>query len=91
LGHNSSSFYSGYEIGSSFFCLAGLELWSSYIAWNNRYVPLSPAIGWDGVSQTIWPGWSWSVLPLISASQVARVIGMSHGNLDKISLICSPL
>jgi hypothetical protein len=31
------------------------------------------------VSQTICPGWSWTVILLISASWVARIIGVSHG------------
>jgi hypothetical protein len=31
-----------------------------------------------GVSRTICPGWLWSVILLSSASQVARITGVSH-------------
>jgi hypothetical protein len=32
----------------------------------------------DRVSRTICPGWLWTMILLISASWVARIIGMSH-------------
>jgi hypothetical protein len=32
----------------------------------------------DGVSRTICPGWSWIMIFLISASQVARITDLSH-------------
>jgi hypothetical protein len=32
----------------------------------------------DGVFQSICPGWSWNVIPTISASQLSRIIGMSN-------------
>jgi hypothetical protein len=45
----------------------------------DRSVPLHPAfIGWHGASQTFCLGWPWTAVLLISASQVARVIGLSH-------------
>jgi hypothetical protein len=31
-----------------------------------------------GVSQTVCPGWPWTTILLVSASQVTRIIGMSH-------------
>jgi hypothetical protein len=33
---------------------------------------------WDRVLQTICPGWLWTIIFLISASWVARIIGVSH-------------
>jgi hypothetical protein len=55
-----------------------LLIWASHIAWHGRCMPPCPAIGWDGVSRTICPEpWSFP----ISASQVARIIGMSHLHL----------
>jgi hypothetical protein len=33
---------------------------------------------WDRLSRAICPGWLWTVVLLISAFQVARIIGMSH-------------
>jgi hypothetical protein len=33
---------------------------------------------WDRVSWTIYPGWLWTVILLISASWVARITGVSH-------------
>jgi hypothetical protein len=33
---------------------------------------------WDRVSQTICPGWLWTVVLLISASWVARITGVRH-------------
>jgi hypothetical protein len=35
-------------------------------------VPPCPAISWDGVLITFCPGWPWTTIFLISASQVAR-------------------
>jgi hypothetical protein len=35
-------------------------------------------IDWDGVSLTFFPGWSWTKVLPISASQVARIIGVSY-------------
>jgi hypothetical protein len=35
----------------------------------------------DGFSQNIYPGWSQTLILLISASQVARITGMSHWHL----------
>jgi hypothetical protein len=32
----------------------------------------------DGVSWTIYPGWPWTLILPISASQVARITGVSH-------------
>jgi hypothetical protein len=41
---------------------------------------------WDGgVSQTICPGWLQTTILLISASWVARIIGMSHQCLVRIN------
>jgi hypothetical protein len=34
----------------------------SYVVWVDRYMSLHPAIGWDGVLQTICPGWPWTVI-----------------------------
>jgi hypothetical protein len=33
-----------------------------------------------GVSHTICPGWPWTLILLISASQVPRTVGLSHGH-----------
>jgi hypothetical protein len=35
----------------------------------------------DGVSRTIFPSWSQTLILLISASQVAKIKGMSHQHL----------
>jgi hypothetical protein len=34
-----------------------------------------------GVSWTVFPGWPWIVILLISTSQVARITAMSHPHL----------
>jgi hypothetical protein len=39
---------------------------------------LHSVIDWNGVSQTFSLDWPWSVIPLISISQVGRIIGLSH-------------
>jgi hypothetical protein len=36
---------------------------------------------WDRVSETICLGWLWTMILPISASWVARIIGVSHGSL----------
>jgi hypothetical protein len=38
---------------------------------------------WDGVLRTIWPGWLWTTILLISASWVAGITGVSHWFLAK--------
>jgi hypothetical protein len=44
------------------------------LTWGNeRYMLLHPAIGIDGVSQTFCLGRTWTMILLISASQVARI------------------
>jgi hypothetical protein len=40
-----------------------------------------PAMSWDRVSKTFCLGWPWSLILLISTSQVAGSIGMNHQHL----------
>jgi hypothetical protein len=47
-------------------------------SWEDRLLPLCPIIGWDGVLQTFGPGWPQTVMLPFSASQVARIIGLSY-------------
>jgi hypothetical protein len=47
-------------------------------SWNDRHTLPHPTIGWDGVLQTFCPGWPPTAIVLISASWVARMIGVSH-------------
>jgi hypothetical protein len=47
-------------------------------SWDDRHVPPCPPIGWDGVFRTFCPNWPWNAILLISASQVARITGVSH-------------
>jgi hypothetical protein len=67
------------------FAQAGLEchlhIFASHDSWDDRCAPPHPAVGWDGVSQTICPGWPQTLILLTSASQIARIIGMSHWHL----------
>jgi hypothetical protein len=35
---------------------------------------------WDRVSGTVCPGWQQTAILLTSASQVARITGVSHGH-----------
>jgi hypothetical protein len=42
-----------------------------------------------GVLQTICLGWPWTKILLISASQVAKITGMSHWHQAKIVGFCS--
>jgi hypothetical protein len=51
------------------------------------YMPLWLAIGWDRVSQTFSLGW---ILP-ISASQVARIIGLNHRAKPQLCLFLNML
>jgi hypothetical protein len=41
--------------------------------------PFYPGYFGDGVLQTIYPGWPGTEILLVSASQVARITGMSQG------------
>jgi hypothetical protein len=45
-----------------------------------------PAISWDGVSWACCPGWSWTMIFLISTSQVGRITGLSQGTWPCLSL-----
>jgi hypothetical protein len=42
------------------------------------YAPVHFALAIDIVLQTIFPGWSQTMIPLTLTSQVARILGMSH-------------
>jgi hypothetical protein len=46
--------------------------------WSLFELPSCDEIFWDRVSQSVSPGWLWTVSLLISTSWVARIIGMSH-------------
>jgi hypothetical protein len=46
--------------------------------WDDRHVPLHPAISWDGVSWTVCLGWPQTVILLIYTSQIARIIALSQ-------------
>jgi hypothetical protein len=51
---------------------------ASHVAWDDRCASLHPAIGWDEVSWTPCLDWSLTTILPNSASQVARITGMSH-------------
>jgi hypothetical protein len=58
----------------SYFCLSCP--WTTLpCSWNDRCFQL---VDWDGVSQTICLHWHQTVILLISASWVGRIISMSH-------------
>jgi hypothetical protein len=59
-----------------FFAVPGLEL-RAYIL-SQSTSPFLWWIFWDRVSRTIFPGWLWTTVLLISASWVAKIIGVSH-------------
>jgi hypothetical protein len=69
-------------VRSCFLVWANLDhdplIYASHCSWNDRQSPLYLAIGWDRVSWTICPGWPWTVILLISASQVARITCVRH-------------
>jgi hypothetical protein len=49
---------------------------------------LCQAIDWDGVLRTVCPGWPWTLILPISASQAARITGMSHQCLADFFYFC---
>jgi hypothetical protein len=59
-------------------CKEGIPLLELYLHSNNIQFG-------DGVLWTICSGWSQTTVLLISASQVARITGMSHGCPDELS------
>jgi hypothetical protein len=61
--------------------LSILLISASCVAWDDRCVPLHPAIGWDGVLRTSFLGWPRTVILPVSVSQVDRITGVSHGCL----------
>jgi hypothetical protein len=67
---------------ANIFAWAGLEQWSSQSqppGSLGSQAPLCPAIGWNGVLQTLFClGWHPTVILLISASQWARITDTSH-------------
>jgi hypothetical protein len=66
----------------SHLCLANLDcnpIYTFYIAVmtdSGHHAQLFA--GWDGISHTVCPGWSQTMIPTISASQVARIAGVGH-------------
>jgi hypothetical protein len=52
--------------------------------WDDRCLRPCPGVGWDGISWTPCPGWSSAKTVLISASQVAKITGVSHRHPAKI-------
>jgi hypothetical protein len=54
-------------------------------SWDDKLMPLHPAIGWDEVSWTFCPSWPQTTNLPISASQVARIIGMDHWCLVEVN------
>jgi hypothetical protein len=61
-----------------------LLVYTSYPCWDDRHVLRCPAIGWDRSLWTFCPGWPWTVIFLILASQVAVIIGMNHWHLAPV-------
>jgi hypothetical protein len=57
-----------------------LQISVSHVAWDDRHTPLCPGIGWDGVSLIFFQGWPQTRILWLSASQVARITGIRHGN-----------
>jgi hypothetical protein len=47
-------------------------------SWNGKSVPLHSVTGRNGDSWTICPGWPWTLILLISSSQVYRIPGFSY-------------
>jgi hypothetical protein len=68
------SFFWGIGVWTQGFVLAKQELYCLSCA----STPFHSGCFWDGVWLTICSGWPQTVIPLISVSQVARIIGMSH-------------
>jgi hypothetical protein len=63
-----------------FFCSTGA--WTQGLHLEPLYQPFfCDEVFWDRVSQTICLGWLWTKILLISASWVARIIGVSHQRL----------
>jgi hypothetical protein len=55
-----------------------LPILASHIVWDNRHVSLCPTTHRDCVLLTIGLGWPQTTMHLISASQVARIVGLSQ-------------
>jgi hypothetical protein len=55
-----------------------LLFYTSLCIWDNRSIPPHPAVGWDGVSQTLFQGWFLTQILPISAFQVARIADIKH-------------
>jgi hypothetical protein len=70
-----------YKIGSHFFpelaWIIILLISVSWVAWDDKHIAPHLAVGWNGVSTTFCPDWPWTTTLPISASQVARITGMS--------------
>jgi hypothetical protein len=73
------------------FCPGPPGPWSSYFLacwdWDDRHAPDPVFSHWDGGLANSFPGWPQIVILLISASQVARIIGMSHWSLAQTVII----
>jgi hypothetical protein len=81
LSHSSGPLCSGY-FQDKVSLFAGLDHDPSILcflhSWDDRCMPPQAAIGQDGVSWTFCQGWFWTAILLISATQTARIIDVSH-------------
>jgi hypothetical protein len=81
------SFFLSLSLSFSFFHLLGLafKLRASHLQSRHftTWATSSVHFGYfgDGVPPTIWLGWPWTMILPISASQVARITGVSHQHL----------
>jgi hypothetical protein len=66
--------------------LGGIGIWTedfaltkqTFYSLSHTSSPFCSGYFGDGISWTICPGWLQTMILLISASQVSRIIGMSH-------------
>jgi hypothetical protein len=73
------------KIGISwlFFCLGWpgttvFPISASPVVWGDRHTTLHPAVSWDGASWSVCLDWPLKHSPPVSASQFARIAGVSH-------------
>jgi hypothetical protein len=72
------------------FCFGGTKVWTQGFTLSKQVLyclnhTSSPFFSEDGLLWAICPSWPWTTVILILASQVAKIIGMSHEHPARIN------
>jgi hypothetical protein len=77
-------------VARCFFFFFSTGVWTQGLHLEPLHQPFFVRVFWEMVSGTICPGWLWTMIFLISASQVARITGVSYRHPATMHLCKDP-